>query len=142
MNEIMDNNKTRRSGDKTFAKQFIGGALDMASAQSAASLRSDSKKYSFETKSSAAPAQSKTGEGNWLDVSKARTNAWGARARIVDLSTPTIEGNSNIWQAYQEGDKCLWMMVCPHCGELQSVSFTLEKFGEMFIPEYSEEGTT
>jgi phage terminase large subunit GpA-like protein len=140
MTEVMDNAKSRRSGDKTFSKQFIGGALDMASAQSAASLRSDSKKILVRDECDAAPAQLKTGEGNWMDVSKARTNAWGARARIIDLSTPTTEEASNIWQAYLEGDQCLWMMKCPHCGHMQNVSFNLEKFGEQFLPEHSQEG--
>ena len=124
---------SRRTGDKTFSKTYVGGALDMASAQSAPSLRSDSKRLLVRDEIDGAPAQLKSGEGNWLDVSQARTNAWGARAKILDLSTPKTEEASNIGPAYEEGDRRKWFMPCPHCGHEQHLSLILDEFGQRFV---------
>jgi len=131
---------SRRTGDKTFSKSFVGGALDMASAQSAPSLRSDSKRLLVRDEIDGAPAKLKSGEGNWLDVSQARTNAWGERAKILDLSTPGTEEASNIGPAFEEGDQRKWFVPCPHCGVEDHLSLTLEEFGQRFAAERNDTG--
>lgn len=136
----LNNPKARRTGDKTFSKQFIGGALDMASAQSAPSLRSDSKRILVRDEIDGSPANLTTGEGNWMEVSKARTNAWGPRAKILDLSTPGIEEASNIAPAYREGDAREYYLPCPHCGHSQHLGLGLEDFPKRFIPTLDEAG--
>lgn len=111
--------KSRRTGDKTFCKTFPGGALDMASAQSAASLRSASKRIVIVDEADGAPAHLRTGEGRYLDVVFARTNAWGPRKKFVVLSTPTRAGFSEIHRLYQTGNQCKYYVPCPHCNHLQ-----------------------
>jgi len=123
----VENTKTRRSGDKTFSKEYIGGTLDMASAQSAASLRSDSKRILIRDEVDGAPAQLRTGEGNWLDVSQARTNAWGARKKIMNFSTPTTTDNSIIAGLYEDGDQRKYFVPCPICGKFQTLEFGNEQ---------------
>jgi len=111
----------RGTGDKVLSKQYIGGNLDMASAQSAASLRSDSKRILIRDEIDGAPPMLRTGEGNWLSVSYARTNAWGSRKKILDFSTPTTYVESLIWRAYEAGDQRKYIVPCPHCGERQEL---------------------
>jgi phage terminase large subunit GpA-like protein len=110
---------SRRTGDKLYIKEFVGGTLDMASAQSAPSLRAESKRVLLRDEIDGAPAQLKTGEGNWLDVSYVRTNAWGARRKIFDFSTPTTFEASLINQEYLRGDQRQFFIPCPHCGKFQ-----------------------
>lgn len=111
----VDNAKSRRSGDKTRSKQFVGGNLDMASAQSASSLRSDSKRVLICDEVDGAPRQLRTGEGNWLDVVYARTTAWGHRGKILEFSTPTTWEESLIKERHDAGDRRLYYVPCPHC---------------------------
>lgn len=110
-----ENTKTRRTGDKTFSKEFVGGSLDMASAQASASLRSDSKRILIIDEVDGAPKNLKSGEGNYLDVAYARTNAFGNRKKIMRFSTPTTYENSLIWRKYELGDQRKFFVKCPHC---------------------------
>jgi phage terminase large subunit GpA-like protein len=73
------NKKSRRTGDKIDSKQYPGGALNIGSAQSASKLRSKSKRVLILDEVDGAPPQLSTGEGNWIDVAIARTNAWGSQ---------------------------------------------------------------
>jgi phage terminase large subunit GpA-like protein len=118
-----ENRMSRRSGDKIFSKQFVGGNLDMVSAQSASGLRSDSKRILIRDEVDGAPEQLRTGEGNWLDVSFARTNAWGARKKILDISTPTTFDLSLINQMYEAGDRRQYFVPCPYCKKMQVLKF-------------------
>lgn len=111
--------KSRKTGDKTFSKQFAGGFLEMASAQSPASQRSDSIRVMIRDEIDGAPSQLTTGEGNWLNTSAARTKFWGDRKKITDLSTPTTFDLSNIDPLYMDGDRRHFMVKCPMCGKSQ-----------------------
>lgn len=111
--------KTRRSGDRTFSKEYVGGALDMASAQSAASLRSDSKRILIMDEIDGAPRLLRTGEGAWTEVAEGRTNAWGSRKKVGGISTPGLMEESLINERYLLGDQRLFMVPCPLCGKRQ-----------------------
>ncbi len=93
----------------------------MASAQAAASLRADSKRVLCRDELDGAPPQLRTGEGNWVDVSYVRTNAWNDRRKVFDVSTPTIAGESIIEREYERGDKRKFLVPCPHCGAFQEL---------------------
>ena len=123
----VDNPKSRRTGDKVFSKQFVGGSLDMASAQSASSLRSDSIRLLIRDEVDAAPKLLKTGEGDWLEVSEGRTNAFGARKKIFDFSTPTTFENSEIERMVLSGDQRQYRVPCPLCGKYQKLVFGSEQ---------------
>jgi phage terminase large subunit GpA-like protein len=107
---------SRRSGDKLLSKQFLGGSLEMASAQSASSMRSDSKRILVRDEIDGAPKLLSSGEGNWLDVSMARTYGWGNRKKILDFTTPTTFAESAIWPEFLAGDQRKYFVPCPLCG--------------------------
>jgi phage terminase large subunit GpA-like protein len=111
--------KNKRSGDTQYNKEYPGGSVDLASAQSAASMRSDSKRVLIRDEIDAAPKMLHTGEGAWLEVSYARTNAWGHRRKITDLSTPQIDGESAIQIQYEQGDQRKFFVPCPICQKMQ-----------------------
>ena len=116
-----ENRKSRRSGDKTFSKTFVGGSINVVSAQSAASLRSASKRVLVRDEIDGAPQELRTGEGSWLAVSEARTNAWGARKKILDVSTPKTFETSEINRLFELGDCRKYLVPCPHCGREQEL---------------------
>lgn len=118
---------SRRTGDKIFSKEYVGGNLDMASSQSASSLRSDSKQVLILDEMDGAPPLLRTGEGNWVKVAMARTNAFGARKKILKFSTPTTFEASLINVEYEGGDQRKYLVPCPHCGKFQELRFGNEK---------------
>lgn len=120
----IEGKQSKRTGDRIFIKEFVGGSLSMASAQAAAMLRSESKRVLVRDEIDGAPQDLRTGEGNWLDVSFARTNAWGARKKILDFSTPTVYGESPIFDLYQSGDQRKFFVPCPHCDQYQYLEWT------------------
>lgn len=113
--------KGKSSGDMTFLKLFLGGALNMASAQSGGNIRSDSIRVLIRDEISSAPIMLRTGEGDWLAVSEARTIAWGSRSKIIDFSTPGVEGECQITKEYEHGDKRKFIVPCPLCGKRQEL---------------------
>lgn len=111
--------QSKRTGDKTFSKEFFGGSIDMVSARSAPSLRSDAKRVLVRDEIDGAPRLLTTGEGEWLKVSFARTFAWGNRKKVLDYSTPGTYLESVIFPEYERGDQRRFFIPCPHCGEFQ-----------------------
>jgi len=121
---------TRRAVDKTLSKEFIGGCLDLVSARSAASLRAESKRILLRDEVDGAPALLTTGEGFWLDVSYARTKAYGSLRKVMDVSTPSTFEDSQIFQLYERGDRRKYFVPCPSCGHYQELVW------EQVTPEY------
>lgn len=115
--------KSRRSGDKMMTKEYVGGTLNMASAQSASGLRSDSKRVLILDEVDGAPRMLRTGEGNWLDVAMARSNAWGARKKALRFSTPTTFEDSLIRECWEAGDRRVFKVPCPRCGVMDVLEF-------------------
>lgn len=121
------NVKSRRTGDTMFTKEYPGGSLNMGSAQSPGSLRQDTVRVLVRDEIDGAPRYLTTGEGNWLQVSIVRTNAWGDRKKILDFSTPKTYDESNIWPAYDSGDQRRYFVPCPLCGKYQILEFGTER---------------
>jgi phage terminase large subunit GpA-like protein len=114
---------SKKTGDRTFRKEFFGGYLALASAQSSPSLRSADIRVLFRDEIDGAPRMLRTGEGNWLEVSLARTDSWGERKKIFDFSTPTTLEESSIWPEYESGDQRRFFVPCLRCGVLQVLEF-------------------
>ena len=113
----------KKTGDRTFRKEFMGGYLTLSSAQSSPSLRSADIRVLFRDEIDGAPRSLKSGEGNWLDVSYARTDSWGDRKKIFDFSTPTTIEESSIWPAYESADQRRYFVPCLRCGTMQILEF-------------------
>lgn len=123
--------KSRKTGDRTYSKEYSGCRLDMASARSSPALAATDKRILIRDEIDRAPALLSTGEGNWMKVSYARTNFWSSRRKVYDLSTPTLEGESQIHEAYKIGDCRKFLVPCPRCGAFQELQFGSEdtKYG-------------
>jgi phage terminase large subunit GpA-like protein len=131
----VDNTKSRRTGDKTFSKYVTGGFLEMASAQSPAGLRQDSIKVLIIDEMDSAPRMLRTGEGIWVNVAIARTNAWNYLKKIMMMSTPTTFEESLIKVQYDLGDQRKYLIPCPFCKRPQELVMGNENTRHGLKPE-------
>ena len=118
---------SKRLGDKILSKEFAGGSLDMASMQSAPSLRSDSIKLLIMDELDGAPIFLKK-EGDPRSIAEARTQAWGDRKKILYISTPTTTEESKIYDLYLQGDQRKYFVPCPFCNFFQVLQWINIKF--------------
>jgi phage terminase large subunit GpA-like protein len=106
--------RSRDSGNTCLTKEFQGGLLILTGANSAVGLRSTAVRYLMLDELDAFP-QDVDNEGSPVALAEARTRTF-ARRKIFKVSTPTIEGRSQIAQAYEDSDQRRFFVPCPHCG--------------------------
>lgn len=108
---------SRSGGNTILHKQFPGGHLTLAGANSPASLASRPVRIVFADEVDRYPPSAGT-EGDPVTLARARTKTFWNR-KFVLTSTPTIKGVSRIEQAYAESDQRVFEVPCPHCATAQ-----------------------
>lgn len=112
----------RDAANNTFLKQFAGGFLAFAGANSTAQLRSKPVKKLFLDEIDEYP-QNANQQGDPLDLAAARTRTFGSEATIFFNSTPTLKGSSRIEAVYQTTDMRRYYVQCPFCKVYQVLSW-------------------
>jgi len=114
--------RSRDSANTLSLKEYVGGVLFLAGSNSAASFRSKSVRYvllddvdGFE--------QNVCDEGSPIELAKRRADTFGARRKIVEISTPTLKGVSHIERSFLESDQRYYHVPCPHCGTYQRLEW-------------------
>lgn len=108
---------SRDSGSTVLMKQFAGGHLTLAGANSPSNLASKPVRKVLGDEIDRW-TEDAGGEGDPLDLALKRMTAYWNRQSIV-ASTPTIKGLSRIEAAYQESDQRHFHVPCPSCGQFQ-----------------------
>jgi len=62
-------------------------------------------------------------DGDPLGLSEARTAAFEATRKILDMSTPLIKGQSSIETLFLEGDQSHYQVLCLKCGRAQRLKW-------------------
>ena len=109
--------RARDSGNTLLKKNFPGGHITLAGANSPASLASRPVRVVLADEVDRYPA-SAGAEGDPVNLAKKRTTTFFNR-KIVMTSTPTLKGASRIEDAYDESDQRRYYMPCPDCGHKQ-----------------------
>lgn len=65
----------------------------------------------------------RTAEGHPVGLLWQRAATFGDQRLLLEISTPTIKGASWIESAFNQGDQRYFMVPCPHCGELQRLTW-------------------
>ncbi len=112
--------KSRDSGNTILLKEFSGGVLMFAGANSATELKSSPVRNLFLDEIEEYPADV-DGQGDPEELAEKRTDTF-ARRKIFKTSTPTIAGG-RIDVAYRAGDQRLYFVPCPHCAHEQNLRF-------------------
>ena len=109
--------RSRDSGNTMFSKEFSGGIMLMAGANSATGLRSAPCRYLFCDEVDAFPADV-DGEGDPVSLAERRTTTF-ARRKILLTSTPTVKDFSRIEAEYERSDQRRFYVPCPSCGAME-----------------------
>lgn len=109
-----------RSGEGSTSERirFKGGFLNLAGANSAATLRQHSIRYMLRDDRSAW-TEDADGEGNPMNLSDQRLKTYRrfGMAKVADISTPKIKG-MDIDADYENSDRRRYYMACKACGDL------------------------
>lgn len=118
-------NRSRDKANTTMLKEFDGGILVIAGANSAADLRSTPVRDLYLDEVDNFPLDV-DGEGDPSKLAEARQTTFARRKRLR-TSTPTTKGFSRIEEAYLASDRCRYHVPCPHCGAFQPLEFGADK---------------
>lgn len=122
--------KSRDSSNTILTKMFKGGIIVVTGGNSAAGLRSMPVRFLFLDEIDSYKSNV-GGEGSAVKLAEARTGTYQNSKKIYKISTPTIEGRSNIQAEYAKSSMEKYHIPCPNCGEYQ----TLEWEGIRYNPD-------
>lgn len=105
-------------GSTAYNKRYPGGSAAFVIANSAAALRSMTKRRVIKDEASEYPADLE-GQGSPHAMIEARRLSFIASGdwKETSISTPTVVGACYIDEAYKAGDQRRWHVDCPGCGE-------------------------
>lgn len=118
-------NRSRDEANTTLLKEFPGGFMAIAGANSAAGLRSMPVRDLFLDEIDGYPADV-DGEGDPCQLAEARQTTFSRRKRLK-TSTPTTRDISRIEAAFLASDRCRYHIACPHCAGLQWLEWGADK---------------
>jgi len=118
-------NRSRDDANTTLLKEFAGGFMAVAGANSAAGLRSMPVRDLFLDEIDGYPIDV-DGEGDPIKLAEARQSTFSRRKRLL-TSTPTTKDFSRIEARYLASDRCRYHVPCPHCQELQPLDWGTDK---------------
>jgi phage terminase large subunit GpA-like protein len=129
LREKIKPSRERDSGNTILEKEFSGGMLIMAGANSAVGLRSMPARNLFLDEVDGYPLDV-DGEGDPISLAEKRTGTFGIRRKIFISSTPTIKGISRIESEYDASDCRRYFVPCPHCGFFDWIRWKNIKYTE------------
>ena len=116
-NRVAPERRTSKS-NTTLHKVFPGGSLSLIGAQTAGNFARRSIRYFFADERDKWPRiVGKEGDGFALGVKRLAT--FRSLSKIVQTCSPTIQGNSQIAEAYEKSDQRKFVVPCPRCGHYQ-----------------------
>jgi phage terminase large subunit GpA-like protein len=95
-------------------KEVPNGSIALVGANSAAALRQTAAKIVLVDELDACPRDVE-GEGSPLAIAEARARTFGPTRKVVLVSSPTERGRSLIETEYEQTDKRVYQVPCPHC---------------------------
>lgn len=114
--------RQRDGGNTVLLKEFPGGILVLAGANSASSLRSRPIRLLVLDEIDAYPL-SVDDEGSPISLAEKRTVTFSNK-KIYKLSTPIDQSTSAIAKEIEETDKRKYYVPCPYCGSFQTLMFS------------------
>jgi len=121
--------RTRNSNNTLLHKQFPGGHITLAGANSPASLSSRPIRILLADEVDRYPMSAGT-EGDPLTLAERRTSNFWNRKKIY-MSTPGIKDLSRIEAAYELSTQEEWCIACPTCGKYQPLKWAQIHFEDM-----------
>lgn len=134
--------RSRDSGNTAEMKDFPGGVMIIAGANSASDLRSTpiAKLYLDEIDNYPHDVDN---EGDPVELAEARTDNFPRRKKLK-TSSPTTKGFSRIEAAFDSSDQCRYHVPCPHCQEHQVLRWEQIRWADVRVrdADRSEDDTS
>lgn len=118
--------RSRDSGNTLLHKQFPGGHITMAGANSPAGLASRPIRVVLFDEVDRFP-QSAATEGDPISLGRKRSTTFWNRIMLAG-STPTVKGRSRIEAGFNSSDQRYYYVPCPHCDEFQRLVWAQVKW--------------
>ncbi|BAV81046.1 phage terminase [Vibrio phage CKB-S1] len=118
-----DPGSNRKQGATTKKVEWSGGGvLYPFGARSPGKMRSFSVPWLLRDEVSGWPLALKN-DGDPMELTETRTNSFELTRKVLDLSTPLIEGSDVISKRFALGDQRYYMVPCVHCHTPQRLYF-------------------
>lgn len=139
LRSLVRNHRERDSGNTVEGKSFPGGFLAIGYATSAETLSSRSSRVAFLDERD---AYKRTKEGDPAHLAEKRTITFKERRKVVKVSSPRerleppagsppdAQRFSPIEAEYEQSDKRMYWVPCPHCDEYQVLYWRRNAEGE------------
>lgn len=124
------NSKSQDGASTILRKSFPGGNLKMVGSESPTALASTPARYIIGDEMDRW-ALSAGREGDPWELLKARQKTF-YNAKSIEVSTPTIKGQSRIEYSFLLGTQERWCHQCPHCGKYFNIVFNTIRFNSTF----------
>jgi phage terminase large subunit GpA-like protein len=128
LKKLFKDPRARDSGNTLLNKEFPGGVLTIAGANSPAGLASKPIRILMPDEVDRYPESAGT-EGDPVSLAEKRTTTFWNRKKLM-ASTPGIKKLSRIEKAFDLTDKCFYFVPCPHCAEMQALIWDSLKWGK------------
>lgn len=115
-------NSRDEQGSTTSFKKFAGGFIQIVNAGSAKGLQMVSIKYLGMDEITGYPKDA-DGRGSPRDQARARQKMYGDLAKECQMSTPGTDGDCEISDDFEAGDRRYLYVPCPHCRAFQTLNF-------------------
>ncbi|OMD00034.1 phage terminase large subunit family protein [Paenibacillus sp. FSL R5-0636] len=129
--KLITKDKSRDTSNTILYKSYPGGRVNIAGANSPASLASKPIRVVIADEIDRFPVSAGK-EGDPVSLATARTDTFYNK-KLVFVSTPTLKGSSRIEKLYEDSTKEEWCVPCPSCETYQPFKWAQIKF------EYDEE---
>lgn len=126
LSKLVVKDKSRDSRNTILYKSYPGGRINIAGANSPASLASKPIRVIIGDEVDRFPATAGK-EGDPASLVEARTTTFFNKKKVW-ASTPTIKGASRIEELYEDSTKEQLHLPCPSCDELQILEFSRLKY--------------
>ena len=122
LREIFAKPNSRDAKNNLDVKEFVGGALFLATAGSAANLSEISaRRVAIDEVDRC--LSNVDGEGDPIKLAEARQTTFKHNRKSYYYSSPTIDGESKIAELYNQGTQLKALAKCIHCEHLQELIF-------------------
>lgn len=123
LREKVKSSRSRDAGNTTHVKEFEGGLVMLAGANSGAGLRSMPIRFLICDEIDDYPGDVDN-QGDPLSLAEKRTSTF-AQKKIYVVSTPTVKGVSRIEKEFLAGDQRRYFIPCPHCGHMDFIQWRI-----------------
>lgn len=125
LNEVMAKPRGRDGVNNQRMKSYPGGFLMFSWSGSPKTMRGRSAPKIV---CDEVDGYDRTNEGHPVELLSQRNATFGDQRLQVEISTPTIKGESRIEASYHEGDQRQFHVACPECGAHQTLKWANVKW--------------